>query len=212
MSEMYEITIPDLTNSVMEHLQTQVLPHSDLVSRWALELKRMFFFDCDVGEDLLAFQRLVMRWNMEDKGIPPEERKPIWLFVMSYGGELDYMWMAIDTIRTSITPVYTVNLGVAASAAALIFIAGHKRFMMPNASLTIHEGSAQLSGDAVKVMDQSESYKKQLKQMKEFILEHSEIPRSQLMKRRSHDWTIDAQYCLEHKVCDQIIDTIEDVI
>ena len=149
---------------------------------------------------------------MEDRGLLPDERKPIWLYIMSYGGDIDYMWSVIDTIMMSVTPVYTVNMGVAASAAALIFLAGKKRLMMPTAKMIIHEGSAQLAGDAVKVMDQSESYRKQLKQMKEFVLAHSEIPRQQLMKKRNNDWELDATYCIENGACDMIVRTLDDVI
>ena len=204
--------IPELSRQIIDDLAGQALPDSDLVSGWALEKERKVYFDVDVGANLLAFNRLVMRWNMEDRGNPAAERRPIWLYIMSYGGDIDYMWMTLDTIKTSQTPIYTVNLGVAASAAALIFIAGHKRFMMPSAKVTIHEGSAQLSGDAVKVMDQSESYKKQLKQMKMFVLENSEIPRAQLMKKRNNDWELDAAYCIDHKVCDQVVTSMDEII
>ena len=212
MEELFSIEIPELSKRIIDDLSNHSLPDSDLVSHWVLETSRKFFFDVDVGEDLLAFQRLVLRWNMEDRGIPPEQRKPIWLYIFSYGGDIDYMWMTLDVIKTSATPIFTVNLGVAASAAALIFVSGKKRFMMPNARVIIHEGSAQLAGDAVKVMDQSESYKKQLKQMKEFILENTEIPRAQLLKRRNHDWELDANYCIENKACDKIISTMDDII
>jgi len=160
----------------------------------------------------MALQRLILRWNMEDAGKPPAERKPIWLYIMSYGGDMDYMWSTIDMILTSSTPVYTVNVGVAASAASLIFLAGHKRFMLPRSKLIVHEGSAQLAGDAIKVMDQSESYRKQLKQMKEFILAHTAIPRSQLMKKRSNDWEIDADFCLANQACDVIISSLDEII
>ena len=210
--ETITFELPDESQQVINELAGHTLPNSDVVSNWALEKERKYFFDVDVGFEILAFMRLVLRWNMEDKDIPVEQRKPIWLYVMSYGGDIDYMWAALEIIGTAVTPIYTVNMGVAASAASLIFIAGHKRFMMPTARLIIHEGSAQLAGDAVKVMDQSESYKKQLKQMKTFILEHTEIPRSQLMKKRNNDWELDAAYCLEHKATDFIINTINDVI
>jgi ATP-dependent Clp protease protease subunit len=212
MDEVISIEIPELSQRIIDELAGHALPDSDLVSNWALEKERKVYFDIDVGADLLAIQRLILRWNMEDRGIPASERKPIWLYIFSYGGDIDYMWSALDTIKTSVTPIYTVNLGVAASAAALIFISGHKRFMMPSAKVTIHEGSAQLSGDAVKVMDQSESYKKQLKQMKMFVLENTEIPRAQLMKKRNNDWELDAAYCMEHKVCEQIVSTMDDII
>jgi ATP-dependent protease ClpP protease subunit len=188
------------------------LPSSDEVSLWALEKDRKIYIDYDIDDTLSQAHRLIMRWNIEDKGLPIGERKPIWIYVMSYGGDLDYMWMLIDVIMLSSTPIYTVNINEAGSAAGLIFLAGHRRYMMPRSKLVIHEGSAQLSGDAVKVMDQSESYKKQLKQMKDFILERTTIPKQQLMRKRNNDWELDATYCLEHNACDKIVTDIEEII
>ena len=72
----------------------------------------------------MALERLILRWNMEDKDIPPEDRKPIWVYIQSPGGNLLYMSALLDAIELSVTPVYTVNMGYAASAAALIFMAG----------------------------------------------------------------------------------------
>lgn len=159
----------------------------------------------------MALHRMILRWNMEDKGKKPEERQPIWIYIMSPGGECDVMWALVDAIRLSATPVYTVNVGVASSAASLIFIAGHKRFMTPNAKVVIHEGSAQFGGDAIKVMDFSESYKKELKKMKQFILEHTGIPEKKLNAKRANDWELDAAFCMENKVCERVIESIEEV-
>ena len=220
MSEMFELDMTEVANSLMKALGSP-LPDSDDVSRWDLEKQRRVYLDDDIAYNVIQLQRLILRWNIEDrrmedeckdKGIEPLKRDPIWIYIMSYGGDLDYMWSLIDTIAASKTPVYTVNVGIAASAASLIFLAGHKRFMLPKSHLIIHEGSAQLAGDAVKVMDQSESYKQQLKQMKDYILERTEIPRNQLMRKRNNDWTIDAQYCLENKACDVIITSLDDII
>lgn len=212
MDDFISTILPPIAQGIMDAFASQQLPVSDDVSNWALEKERKIYLDTDVDDSMLAIQRLILRWNIEDRGVAAEDRKPIWIYIMSYGGELDNMWMVIDAIQTSATPVYTVNLGIAGSAASLIFLSGHKRFMMPRAKLIVHEGSAQLSGDAVKVMDQSESYKKQLKQMKEFIFETTEIPRTQLMKKRNNDWELDAQYCLEHKACEVIANKMEDII
>ena len=155
---------------------------------------------------------MIMRWNMEDKNLPKEQRKPIWLYIQSLGGDLYYMWTLVDTIMLSETPVFTVNLGCCASAASLIFLAGHKRYMTPRAKVLIHEGSASLSGDATKLLDASDSYKKELKAMKDFILERTSISRSQLMKKRANDWELDAAFCLEHKVCDRIVSDISEIL
>ena len=210
MEETIESAIPNIVVDIIRSLGN-MLPDPDDVSTWDLESKRKIYMQSYVDDSLLAIQRRILRWNIEDKGKPVESREPIWLYLMSYGGEIDYMWTIIDTIKMSATPVYTVNLGVCDSAAGLIFISGHRRFMFPTGRVIIHEGSAVVSGDAVKVMDQTELYKKQLAQMKEYVLANTKIPRRQLMKKRSNDWELDAKYCLENGVCDVIISSLEEI-
>lgn len=177
-----------------------------------MEKERKIWIDLCVEDNILYYERMILLWNMQDKGLPKEERKPIWIYLHNYGGSVDMMWLFIDVMKTSQTPVYTVNVGACCSAASLIFISGEKRFMMPSAKVVIHEGSAQLSGDAVKVMDASESYKKELKRMKSYILEHTNIPPAQLNRKRNNDWELDAQYCLSNGVCDKVVESLEEVI
>ena len=206
MSEMFLPTVAE------QKLPNEALPCPDDISYYVLEKERKLYLDFEICEDIMSIHRMIMRWNMEDRGIQKEKRKPIWLYIQSLGGDLYYMWTLIDAILLSSTPVYTVNLGCSASAASLIFIAGHKRFMTSNAKVLIHEGSAQLSGDATKLLDASDSYKKELKAMKEFILARTKIPRTQLMKKRANDWELDSAYCLENGVCDTIISSLDEIL
>ena len=186
-------------------------PLPDEISYYRLEKERIIYLESNVDEDVMQMERLILRWNMEDVGIPAEQRKPIRLLIHSYGGDLDYMWGLIDAIETSATPVYTVNVGRACSAASLIFMAGKKRLMMPRSSVLIHEGSASMSGDATKVLDATDSYRKELKKMKEYIEARTSIPAKLLNKKRNNDWEIDAAFCLENGVCDVIVRSIEEV-
>ena len=200
-NELVELEIPDPR-----------LPDPDNLSYYVLEKERKVYLEIGICPEVLAIQRLILRWNMEDKDKPVEERKPIRVYIMSYGGDLDYMWTIVDTILLSKTPVITINMGVAASAASLIFIAGHRRMMLPNSKVIIHEGSAQMAGDAVKVMDATDSYRKELKRMKDFILEHTCIPASTLNRRKNNDWTIDSTYCLANGVCDEVVQSLDDIL
>ena len=188
------------------------LPNPDLISYYVLEKDRKLYLDREVDNSILNIQRMILRWNMEDTGKPADERRPILLYIFSPGGDVDAMWSLIDVIETSQTPVYTVNVGLAASAAGLIFLAGSKRFMLPHSRFVVHEGSASMSGDAVKVMDAGESYKKTLKQMKEYILKKTRISASVLNKQKCHDWELDAAYCLGHGVCDRLVESIGEII
>lgn len=214
MTEVQETMISTDAISIVGELHDALVPDPTMVSYYVLEKERKIYLDTDVDASVMDIQKMMMRWNMEDKcdGKTKETAQPIWIYIMSYGGDLDYMWVLIDAIQTSVAPVYTVNLGVAASAASLIFVCGEKRFMTEHATVVIHEGSAQLAGDAVKVQDAADVYKLQLKQMKEFILEHTEIPRRQLMKKRSNDWTLSSDYCLKNKVCDVIIQNMHEIL
>lgn len=206
-----EMTLSEIIEEVLAALPDQTLPEPDNISYYVLEKARKIYLDYDVCNAALSIQRMIMRWNMEDKGIPIEKRKPIWLYILSIGGDLTCMWSLIDTIMASDTPVKTVNIGIAGSAAGLIFLAGHERYMMKNSQLVIHEGSAELSGDAVKVIDASENYKKDLKKMKEFIESRTKIPHNVIMKKRSNDWYLDADYSLKNGVCEHIVEKLSEI-
>ena len=209
MPDLSEVRGPVL---VAVNKRNDPLPDPDMVSYYALESDRKLYLDREIDRDTLALQRMILRFNMEDRGKAPADRKPILLYIFSYGGDVDYMWGLIDAIETSETPVYTVNMGVAASAAAQIFMAGHKRFMLSRAKVVIHEGSARMAGDSVKVLDASDSYRKTIKQMKEYILSRTAITPARLSKQHSHDWELDSAYCLEHRVCDSVVKSLGDIL
>ena len=190
------------------------LPEPDLVSYYALEDRRCIFLEDQVDSNIMTIIRMILRWNAYDKdhNIPVEKREPITIVIMNYGGDVDYMWALIDVIEASQTPVRTVNIGNCCSAAALIFMAGHERLMMKRAKVLIHEGSASMSGDSTKILDATESYRKVIKAMKEYIAERTSIPKSVLNKKRNNDWEIDSEYCLEHQVCTKIIVSLEEIL
>lgn len=191
--------------------ETGCLPSPSLVNYYNFEADRRLFVDFEVGSELVEYQKLILKWNMEDKGKPVEERKPIWVYVFSPGGDLECMWAFIDTIMISKTPVYTVDIGYAASAASLIFLAGSKRIMLPRSKVLIHEGSASMSGDSTKVLDASDNYRKEIKRMREFILSRTSIPQSTLTRKHNNDWEIDAPSCLEYGICTEIAESLDDI-
>lgn len=212
MEELLEDIIPPVIEGILNSMPSGGLPDSDAISSFVLEQERKIFLDYDVGPGLMQIYRLIMRWNMEDRGKPVEDRVPIRIYIMSWGGDAAYMWAMVDAIRTSKTPIYTINCGMAGSAAAIIFIAGAKRFMMRDACVIIHEGSAELKGDSTKVQDQAASYNAELKRMKQFILDNTKIPNTQLTKHKSNDWYLYADYCINNGVCDVVVDSMEDIL
>lgn len=188
------------------------LPAPELVNFYTFHKHRKLFIDFEIDDSTIEYEKFIINWNMEDKDKAPEEREPIWIYLMNYGGDAHLMFSMVDIIELSKTPVYTVNLGKCCSAAAIIFLAGHKRIMLPNSSVLLHQGSNEIQGDAGKVLDQAEAYKAMLDRMNKYIVKKTNISPRLLNKKRSSDWIIDAQFCLENGICDKIAETIEDII
>lgn len=206
------LAVEEALENVQLNLPDTTLPDPSSINYYVMETNRKLFLETEVGYPVMEMIKLILRWNMEDKDIPVEQRKPITLYVMSDGGSLYYMWSLIDVMLASKTPIITVNIGIAASAAALIYLAGSKRYMMPTSFLVIHEGSTEMSGDASKVLDAASNYDKELKRMREYILSRTKIPPKIMNKKRKDDWYIDAEFCLENEVCHNVVQTLDDII
>ncbi len=70
-----------------------------------------------------------------------DSNEPIWLYINSPGGDV-YSGLAIyDTMRMIKSPVYTCVMGLAASMAFILSIAGEKghRYALPNSKLMLHQ-------------------------------------------------------------------------
>lgn len=73
----------------------------------------------------------ILDFNEQDKGLAPEERIPIRLFINSPGGSTCEGSPLVSAIELSKTPIYTINTGTWGFMAFRIGIAGHKRFALP---------------------------------------------------------------------------------
>ena len=115
---------------------------------------------------------------------------------------------AIDSIRMSKTPIWTINVGMSYSGGFFIFIAGHKRFAYNLSSFLFHEGATMAGGDAGKFRNYTDFYKKQLEKLKNLTLDYTKITNEQYEKHINDDWWIDATEALELGICDEIIDEL----
>jgi ATP-dependent Clp protease protease subunit len=145
-------------------------------------------------------------WNAADDfdNIPVEEREPIKLIINTPGGDLAASLAIIDAIELSKTPVFTYTIGTGYSGGFFIGICGHKRFGYPHSSYCFHEGGASDSGDAHKLLQRIEFYKKQLGILKDITINHTYIDDEIYKKRQKDDWFMTAQEALEYGVIDKI--------
>lgn len=208
MEKKNELLLAQIGDTSVQDAATMQLPEPYLYQYYRFAEDRKFFLESEVDDSTMELVHAIMLCNKEDSGIPIENRKPIYIYIMSNGGYLDYAWTLIDVILASETPVITVNLGLCASAAALIFMAGHRRLMFPRGTVMIHEGSASFSGDSTKVLDASENYKAILKKMHAYITSRTSISAATLTRKKANDWELDATECLAKGVCTEVVKSI----
>ena len=75
------------------------------------------------------------------KNLGNPKPKHLQIVINSGGGDLNSAFAAIDVIKGSIVPIYTIGIGLVASAAFAIFISGKKgyRTLTPNTSIMSHQ-------------------------------------------------------------------------
>lgn len=202
----FELQLPEELTSMMNG----GLPSPDMLNYYVDANERIFFIDFDIDESLLEIERKILQYNRADKGVPVDERKPIKLFIYSYGGELDAMFSFIDVVALSKTPVWTINVGIAMSAALVMLLSGTKRFTLPHATALIHSGSGGTQG----TYEQSEcamaNYKKQVAKMREYIMAHTTIDKKTMTKNQAKDWYLDADEQIKYGIVDKICDDVDE--
>ena len=193
----------------VENLQ---LPTPELVTYWQNENDRIFWIEDEITDALFELSKQIIRFNQMDKGIPVEARKPIKFFIDSPGGDLETMLAFIGLVEISKTPIWTINAGVAYSAAGLILMSGHKRFALPNSQALIHTGSGQIGGTFDQTTEQMKNYKQMVDKMKNFIISHTKIDLKLFNKNKSKDWFINTEDQLELGIVDTIVSDLDEII
>lgn len=132
------------------------------------------------------------------------ERKPIKLFINSFGGSVYDGLALVDIIKQSKTPVHTISIGSSMSMGLWIYLAGHKRFVGEHTTLTFHDISTW-------AWDKTEGIKQELNEclrLQKIIC--NEIISTSLVKQetlddyitRKAEWYIPADEAIKLKLAD----------
>lgn len=158
--------------------------------------------DSTILEDVCLW---ILKWNKEDKDKPIEERKKIYIYINSLGGDVLSGLNLCDIIKTSKTPVVTVCFAYGYSMGCLLFLTGHERIMFNSSSLLIHDGSTSLSGSNNKVKDLQRFYAKLDDKAKEIVVNNSNISNEEYEENIDRELYLLADECKEKGLCDKIV-------
>lgn len=113
--------------------------------------------------------------------------KPIYLHITSEGGLVFAALLAVDMIKNSRIPIYTIVEGRAVSAATLLSIVGKKRFMTENSYVLIHQLSSVETGNFEQLKDGHKNNNTLMKHMNQIYSKHSKMTQKQLSEALKHD-------------------------
>jgi ATP-dependent protease ClpP protease subunit len=132
------------------------------------------------------------------------EPRPLYLHITSYGGDIFAAFRAIDCIKRSTIPIYTIIDGYAASAATLMSVVGKKRYMTPNAYVLIHQLSAGTFGKYWEMKDDFENYTSMMKDIYDLYVKNTKMSEDDLKQYLSHDIWWKSDRCLDTGIVDAI--------
>lgn len=167
MSDLFEIlNCTTGCNSDMDDLYTSVI--KDCLD------KRILILNQEIDEDLVEKIIIhIIRWNIQDKHLQKEDRKPIKIIINSGGGDMFICHSLIDVIENSETPIIGVAVGIVASAAYYILLACHQRVSFKNTTILQHDGGLELNNSNVKAKSTMEFFNQMDIRIKDFVLSHT---------------------------------------
>lgn len=197
-----------------------LLPDPNLLQYYSDMADRCYWLDEEINSDSLWLVKAIVSINREDAGIPVHERQKIKIYIDSCGGDIDAMRCIIDAIELSDTPITTINMGRAYSAALEIFLAGHDRRCTPRARFMIHDGDIGIAPmPCASHMIIAEQYQHDVAESREYIIDHTDITEDMLNEHIGDlgqhigkDWYFGAKEAYDLWVVDGIIESLSEVI
>lgn len=197
---------------IPKDLSNLQLPDPELLTYYRDLDNRVLWVDNEINEYSLEYVRLILQWNREDRKKKIKDRKPIKILFFSPGGDLDVNYTLIDTIQLSKTPVWGINMGRCASAAAFIFLSCHKRFMLPNGYFLFHQGSGAFSGTFQEVCAQLQDYQIAVNRLSNFVLTYTSFTKEEIEEKISGEWYVRDPEALEKGVVNEVITDINQLL
>ena len=130
----------------------------------------------------------------------------ITLFINSPGGSVDSGMALYDVMQAVSCPIRTVCVGLAASMAALLFVSGSRRDMLPHSRIMIHDPLiVQTGGSALKLKAVSDDLMETRRIIAGIIAEHSGKSMEEILARTATDSYFRAKEAVEFGLADHII-------
>ena len=134
--------------------------------------------------------------------------KPIHLYLNSPGGDMTSFFAIHDTMRFLRSPVSTMCVGQAASAAAVLLAAGEPgmRYTLPNARVLIHQPHGGAQGQSTDIEIQVREMVEMRDRMVEILVRSTGQPRDKIISDIDRDHILRGEDAVAYGLVDEVLD------
>ena len=155
----------------------------------------------EINKDLAekTIRQLLLLENMGDD--------PVRLFIDSPGGDADAGYAVFDMIRFVKPEVWTIGIGLVASAAAIVQLASPKerRIGLPNSHYLIHQPLSGIRGVATDIEIHARELDKLRAKINRLIAEETGVPAEQVEKDTDRDYWMNAEEAVNYGLISRVI-------
>jgi ATP-dependent Clp protease protease subunit len=172
----------------------------DIYSRLLKE--RIVFLGTPIDD---AVGNLIMAQFLHLESEDPD--KDINLYINSPGGDVSSFLAIYDTMQYIKPDVSTIVMGLAASAAAVLLLAGAKgkRFALPNARVLLHQPHGGAQGQSVDIEIQAREIVRLRHLLDAIIAQHTGQPLERVAKDTDRDFILTSDEAKDYGAIDDII-------
>ena len=136
-----------------------------------------------------------------------DPEKDIQLYINSPGGVVTAALAIYDTMQFIKSPVSSICIGQAASAAAVLLLAGEKgkRYSLPHARILLHQPSGGVQGTSMDVEIQTREMVRLRKLLNDIIAKHTGQNIKKIEKDTERDFILNAEEAKSYGIIDEII-------
>jgi len=136
-----------------------------------------------------------------------EGDEPIKVFIDSPGGDVDAGFAIFDMMRFVKPDVYTIGMGLVASAGALILLAAPKdhRLGLPNSHYLIHQPLSGIRGVATEIEIHAKELEKLRVKLNKLISDETGMDLERVEKDTDRDYWLGAREALDYGLISKVV-------
>jgi ATP-dependent Clp protease protease subunit len=180
-----------------EDKNNDIYLHTDITTESLLKLRKQ------INKKIYNYKKILLENNLNPAFIKSFN---INLHINSNGGYVLDSLGFYDFIRSCIVPIHTYVEGTAASAATIISVAGHRRFMTKHSTFMIHQLSSWFAGKHDEFVDEKLNLDVTMDKIKQVYLESTKMKKDKLNRLLKRDLFLDVEKCIEYGFIDEVVD------